>query len=286
MWLPDMTTNRRKGLILVAASAMLFSTPGLFTRGVAASGWDVTFWRGAFGICLMLAFLLWRGRLKQEFAAFHGSGWLVAAVWATGALAYIQAFKLTSIANVALIYGSAPLLSALVAWLVLREKPRRIVLAASILAFAGVAIVAHGSVGSRNLLGDALALWMTVTVAIQFAIFRKHPDTPSSAVMIVSTCMAIVPCLIFGTPFAVPFHEVAILAVFGAVFMLAASLLMEGSKHLPGGETALVSNLEVPLQPVLAYLIFTELPPVATFVGGAIILISVLVSQWQQPAKS
>ncbi len=280
-----MIPNRRKGLILVAASAMLFSTPGLFTRGVNANGWDVTFWRGVFGIVLMMAFLLWRGRLKQEFAALNRPSWFAAVVWASAAIAYIQAFKLTSIANVAFIYGSAPLLSAIMAWLILREAPRKIVLAASALAFAGVAIVAQGSLGSRNLWGDALALWMTVASAIQFAIFRKYPDIPSSAVMVVSTVMAMVPALIFGDPFHVPLHEISILAVFGAVFVFAAMMLMEGSKHLPGGETALVSNLEVPLQPVLAFLIFAELPPSATFVGGAVILFSILVSQWPRSSN-
>ncbi len=280
-----MIPNRRKGLILVAASATLFSTPGLFTRGVNANGWDVTFWRGLFGAGLMLAFLLWRGRLKQEFAQLHGPSWLAAIVWAFAAIAYIQAFKFTSIANVAFIYGSAPLLSALMAWLILREHPRKIVLAASVLAFAGVAIVAQGSLGSRNLWGDALALWMTVFSAILFALFRRYPDIPSSAVMIVSAAMTMLPALVFGDPFHVPAHEIAILAMFGVFFLLASTMLMEGSKHLPGGETALVSNLEVPLQPVLAFLIVTELPPTATFVGGAIILFSILVSQWPRSSK-
>lgn len=275
-----MTADRRKGLILVAASAILFSTPGLFTRSVAASGWDVIFWRGVFGIGLGMVFLTWRGRLMQEFAAFRGPAWIAAMVWATGAIAYLQAYKLTTIANVSLIYGSAPLLSALVAWIVLRERPRAIVLGASLLAFAGVVVVAHGSLGTSNLYGDALALWMTVTVAIQFAIFRMHPETPSSAVMIVSAAMAIAPCLMFGTPFSVAPHEIAVLAVFAAVFVLASTMLMEGSKYLPGGETALISNLEVPLQPVLAFMVFTELPPMATFLGGALILVAVLLSQW------
>ncbi len=281
-----MTTNRRKGLILVAASAMLFSTPGLFTRGVDASGWDVTFWRGVFGTVVMLGFMAWRGSLRQEFSAMRGPGWFAALVWASGALAYIAAFKLTSIANVALIYGSAPLLSAVVAWAYLREVPRRIVLAASGLAFAGVAVVALGSLGNRSILGDALALWMTFTTAVIFAIFRKYPDTPSGAVMVISAVLAIVPAALFGTPFEVPPHEIAILAVFGVVFVGAVTMLLEGSKHLPGGETALVSNLEVPLQPVLAYLIFTELPPAATFIGGAIIILAVLVSQWPQSSKA
>jgi drug/metabolite transporter (DMT)-like permease len=95
-------TNRRKGLLLVALSALLFSTPGLFTRAVEAGGWEVTFWRGLFGAFFTLLFLLWRRRgLRQEFAALGKPGLLAGVVWATGAIAYIMAFKLTSIANVA-----------------------------------------------------------------------------------------------------------------------------------------------------------------------------------------
>ena len=57
-------------------------------------------------------------------------------------------------------------------------------------------------------------------------------------------------------------------------------MLTEGSKYLPASETALVSNLEVPVQPVLAYLVFSELPPAATFIGGALMIIAVLATQW------
>jgi drug/metabolite transporter (DMT)-like permease len=279
-------TDRHKGLLLVSVSALLFSTPGLFTRAVEAGGWEVTFWRGLFGAFFTLLFLLWRRRgLRQEFAALGKPGLLAGVVWATGAIAYIMAFKLTSIANVALIYGSAPLLCALVAWLVLRERPRHIVLGASVLAFAGVACVAYGSLGQSNLVGDLLALWMTVTVAIQFAIMRKYPQTSSFATTLVAATLVLPPSLFFGAPFKVELHEIAVLAVFGLVFVCAATLLMEGAKFLPSGETALISNLEVPIQPVLAYLIFTEQPPQATFIGGALIIIAVITTQFIAPRK-
>ena len=278
-----MTEQHRKGLILVVISALLFSTPGLFTRGVSAGAWEVTFWRGLFGALIVFAFLAWRGTTKQEFSRIGRNGLLAAVVWATGAVAYIQAYKLTSIANVSLIYGSAPLLCALVAWLVLREKPRAIVLAASALAFAGVAVVGYGSLGQANLFGDLLALWMTFTVAVQFAIFRKDPEISAIGVTVLSAVLVLPPCLIFGSPFTVSLPEIAILAVFGLVLVLAATMLTEGSKYLPASETALVSNLEVPVQPVLAYLVFTELPPAATFIGGALIIVAVLATQW--PAR-
>jgi drug/metabolite transporter (DMT)-like permease len=273
-------TDCQKGLLLVTISALLFSTPGLFTRAVEAGGWEVTFWRGLFGALFTVLFLQWRrGGLRKEFSRLGIPGLIAGFVWATGAIAYIMAFKLTSIANVSLIYGVAPLLCALVAWFALRERPRRIVLVASLFAFAGVAVVARGSLGTSNLVGDLLALWMTFTVAVQFAIMRKYPGTSSFATTLVAATLVLPPALIFGAPLKVALHEIAVMAVFGLVFVCAATTLTEGSKYLPSGETALISNLEVPIQPVLAYLIFTELPPQATFIGGALIIAAVLASQ-------
>jgi drug/metabolite transporter (DMT)-like permease len=275
-----MPPQHQKGLILVVISALLFSTPGLFTRGVSAGAWDVTFWRAVFGTIFAMAYLSWRGTVQQELGKIGRHGVLASVVWASGAIAYIQAYKLTSIANVSLIYGSAPLLCALVAWIALGERPRRIVLAGSVFAFVGVAVVGYGSFGGRNFLGDILAVWMTFTVAVQFAIFRKHPETSAIGTTVLSSLLCLPPCLVFGAPFTVSLPEIMVLAGFGLVLVLAATLLMEGSKFLPAGETALVSNLEVPVQPVLAYLVFAELPPAATFIGGALIIAAVLVTQW------
>ena len=273
-------TSRTKGLTLVAISALLFSTPGLFTRGVSASGWDVIFWRGVFGILFTGAYLVWRGQLREQLSRFGWTGWANALLWSTGAIGYLQAYKLTTIAEVSLIYGAAPILAALLAWIWFGERPRNIVLAASLLAFIGVAVIGAGALGAGHLLGDALALWMTITVAISFNLFRKYPDTPAAASAIVASAIALVPSLIFGDPFHTSAQDIAVLAVFGAVFSVASILLAEGSKYLPAGETALMSNLEVPVQPALAFLVFAEWPSSGAFAGGALILIAIMVSSW------
>ena len=48
-------------------------------------------------------------------------GWLLAVIYASGTAAFIPAFKMTSIANVALIWASAPVLAATLAWLWFRQ---------------------------------------------------------------------------------------------------------------------------------------------------------------------
>ncbi len=277
-------STHSKGLALVSISALMFSTPGIFTRGVSASGWDVIFWRAVFSLLFTAAFLFWRGTFKSQVARLGKSGWANAIVWATGTIAYLQAYKLTSIANVSLIYGSAPILTALVAWLWFRERPRNIVLAASLLALAGVVLIGAGSLGSGHIGGDLLALWMTCSVAIGLSIFRKYPETPAAGAAMMSSVLVVPPALIWGQPFTTSLPEILILAVFGLVFSIASILLSEGSKLLPSSEAALVSNLEVPVQPVLAWVILNELPAKATLMGGALILIAIAASTW--PSRS
>ena len=275
----------RKGLLLVVISALLFSTPGLFTRGVSASGWEVIFWRAVFSATFTASYLTWRGTLKSQLSGLGKSGWANAVVWASGTIAYLQAYKLTSIANVSLIYGSAPILTALIAWIWFRERPRNIVLAASILAFVGVVVIGAGSMGTVHLGGDLLALWMTCAGAIGLSVFRKFPQTPAAGTAMMSSLLVIPPTLIWGNPWATSPGEILILAVFGLVFSIASVLLSEGSKFMPSSEAALISNLEVPIQPVLAWAVLAELPARATFIGGALILIAIAASTWPSRAK-
>ena len=86
------------------------------------------------------------------------SGWVVALLGASGTAAFIPAFKLTSIANVSLIYATAPFVAVAVAWAWFREKPRLVILLSSALAIVGVLIIVRGSIGGIRLKGDAKEL--------------------------------------------------------------------------------------------------------------------------------
>ena len=71
---------------------------------------------------------------------------------------------------------------------------------------------------------------------------------------------------------------VFILAAFGFLFAIASVTLAEGAKRVPAGQTALLSTLETPLAPVLAFIIFSEVPKHETIVGGSVVLMAILFS--------
>ena len=168
------------GVILVMIAAITYSTAGLFTKGVEAGSWDVIFWRGIFAVAFTTIWTTTRGALRQNFLGMGYSGLAVGVVGAMGTAAFIPAFKLTSIANVSLIYAVSPLIAALLAWFVIGEKVSSRMLAGCVFAFLGVAIIVSGSIGQISLNGDLLALWMTIAMASIMVIYRKYPDTPGA----------------------------------------------------------------------------------------------------------
>ena len=270
---------RLQGILLLVFSALVFSSAGLFAKGIQADSWDIIFWRGVFATAFTTVFIFWNGNARREFVKMGWSGWIAGAIGALGTAAFIPAFKLTTIANVSLIYAVAPLLAGLMAWVWLSERMTKVVIIGCVLAFAGVLIIVGGSLGSINLKGDLLALWMTIAMSFMMVIYRRYPDTPAAGPAVMSSLLLLPPALILGDPFANSWGDIAMMAVFGLVFALASVTLLEGVRRLPASEAALLSTLEAPFAPVLAWLVLMELPSMPTVIGGIVILAGVVGSQ-------
>jgi drug/metabolite transporter (DMT)-like permease len=266
------------GVILVVTAAITYSTAGLFTKGVEAGSWDVIFWRGIFAAAFTTVWTINRGTLRENFFGMGYSGLAVGVVGALGTAAFIPAFKLTSIANVSLIYAVSPLIAVLLAWLIMGEKASSRTMVGSVCALLGVAIIVSGSLGQVSLNGDLLALWMTTAMASIMVIYRKYPDTPGPGPAALQSFLLLPFAAMLGNPFDVERTEVYILAAFGLLFAIASVTLAEGAKRVPSGQTALLSSLETPLAPVFAFMLFTEIPSMATFLGGSVVLFAVLFS--------
>lgn len=266
------------GVILLIASAVTFSSTGIFTKGVEAGAWAVIFWRGVFASVSTTIWAASRGSLRKEFLDMGWPGFAVGMVGAAGTAALIPAFKLTDIANVALIYAAAPFLAALLAWLAIRERVSTRTAMGAAGSLFGVAVIVAGSIGSVNLIGDSLALIMTLVMAVIMVIYRACPNTPSAGPSVLQSLFLIPLALTFGMPIQTAPAEIAILAVFGIMHAVASVTLAEGAKRVPSGQTALIGALETPLAPILAFIILTEVPSLPTLIGGTVVLTAVLFS--------
>jgi drug/metabolite transporter (DMT)-like permease len=269
----------RLGLFLVTASALVWSTAGLFTRIISVDTPTMLLWRGLFGSLGFFAYMVFEegagvfGRLRR----MDRWGYLYAVVGTAAMQMYIAAFRLTSVAHVAVIYAVIPFVAGGLGWLVMRERPTPTALASSFVALIGVAAMVGFGAGEGHVSGDLLALGMTAAMAGLMVLARRHTQIDLLAAACVSTFMSAMVSLPFSSAQIPAASELFILATFGILSMAVGFILFAyGSRLLPPMETALIGALDAPLSPVWVWLFFAETPQNATLIGGGIVFAAVM----------
>ena len=269
------------GMALVITSAIAWSTSGFFARTVPIDIWVVVFWRGIFGgLSIAILAMIERGSFKFDLLrAFTPAGLALMFISATGKLAFIYALQNTTVANVTVLYATLPFITALLAWLWFRERASKRTLIASSVAGMGVTITVIGSagLGGGHILGDLAAIYMTCTMAMMTVIMRRHREVPMLESAAMSGFVAAAIAFFFCDPMTATLTQIGWLALFGIVTQGAGlGIYTMGARRLPSAQAALLSASEVPLSPLWVWIFFAEVPALATFVGGGLVLGAIL----------
>jgi drug/metabolite transporter (DMT)-like permease len=275
---PDGLDRHFLGVALVLASTLFYSLAGILTKAIAADAWTIACWRGLVGGLLVVAYVAWLERDKTLRARFRlgWQGWLLASVGSLASLAFIFSFKLTYVANVAVIYATAPFMAAALGWWLLRERCRLQTLAAAALSIAGILVVFAGGLGAGSFLGDAVALLMTFGSALYMVLIRRFHGGPVILAGGVSALQLFVAGWFVVDPLAVSWQDAALLLLFGLAFAVALVLWTEGTKLIPAAESGFLGSAETPCAMLLAWLLLSELPPMESFIGAGIVLAAVV----------
>ena len=281
-----------RGFLLVTASAVAWSTAGLFTRLIPLDAWTLAAWRGilgALGLAAVMTLIPGAGSWRS-LRRLGGLGWFFVLQSVAGMIFFLTALRHTTVAHVAVIYATAPFIAAGLEWLVMRERPGIGAVASSAIALAGVALMV-GWAREGGALGDLLAFGMTLTMAVAMIIARHFPEMPFLPASGMSALLSGVVAWPLGSALQVTPHDLVLLALFGvATFAVGLPLFTLGARHLPAIETALIGALDAPLAPLWVWWACAEVPSRTTLIGasvvfGAVGLHLVLESRRARPAS-
>jgi drug/metabolite transporter (DMT)-like permease len=190
---------------------------------------------------------------------------------------FIVALNETSVANVLLFLATGPIVAAILGARFLGQRLVARTLAAGAVALAGV-VVMVGSPSGGALTGDAFAAIAMVAFAVIIVICAKHPEVS----MLPAICIAQVIVFAVTIPFASP-GELN-LGELGWLFLLGAGQLALGQAFFAAAarsatvsEVATISLLEIVLGPLWVWTAGYQSPETATFIGGALVVIGVLI---------
>ena len=149
--------RRAQGVVLIILSMIAFSSAGFFTRLIHLDVWTMLFWRGLFAGLTILCITIAQER-RHTLAAMRavgGPGLAVALSSTAATILYLNAFRRTSVADVAVIFAAAPFVTAGLGWLWLGVSEAWTTLAASLVALLGVSVMVGGAVPR--------AIWLAIS---------------------------------------------------------------------------------------------------------------------------
>lgn len=275
-----MKSDQLTGIALAVAGVIALSPDALLIRLIDSDPATLLFWR-----CLLQGATLWaalalvyRGRLPATVRAMGRAGAGAALVFATTMTLFVSSITLTSAANTLFILATAPLFAALISWLVLGERVAVRTWAAIAMALVGIAIIFVGGLGGGTLIGDALGLGAALSLASQLSIVRRVRDTNLVPALAAGTLIVAGLSLFLAEPLAPDASDALWLFLLGVVVLpVAFGLLTLAPRHIPSPEVSLIMQLEALLGPLWVWLGVGEVPPFATFIGGAIVLTTLVV---------
>jgi drug/metabolite transporter (DMT)-like permease len=220
--------------------------------------------------------------LSGIFLAAHFASWF----WS---------IRLTSIASSTILVDTHPLWVLLISFVLWRERPGRVGMAATALALAGAVLISWGDLkfDPQALIGDLLAVVGAITVSAYFLLGQQVRKSVGALLYSVTAyAVAAVTLLIAAVATGAPLTGFA--PVNWALFLgLAVIPTIFGHtvfnwvlRYLPAPVVSLSILGEPVGATILAGVLFTQVPGPATLAGGALTLGGIFLYLWHQVRQS
>ncbi len=271
------------GLILAICGVLTISFDALLVRLAHTDNADVIFWRGVFIFLSLTLVQLVRQRRSPIRAVLDGGAPAAGCsmFYGLGGVLFVSAVMFTDVANAVVIISMSPLFAGLLTWIFGIEAIPWRTWPAIACAISGVVVVFYGSLDTGGMLGNAIALLASLNIGSNLTLLRRNTWLdPLPLVCVGGAIMALLSAP-FASPFSLDPQSYFVLALMGLVQMpIALVLIGLSTRYLPSPEVSLFILVETICAPIWVWLVLGEEPPGLTFLGGGIILATLVVHFW------
>lgn len=286
--------NRYRGLALAVLASACWGTSGLFINRIMAdqpiSTWVLAFWRELWTVSLLAVMVGWQ-RPSLLRVAQRDLPWLAGMGISMGGLhvTWNVSIMANGVPAATVMQYNAPILVAIVGWLLWREPFTRRKVAAMVLALTGTALIARlGVAGVQGLTLPGLLVGLGTAVSYgSFTLFGKKLAGSYSQWTIIFyvfafSTIALLPLQVGrslpwpvanSTLFA--FTALILLTTIGGYALFTASL-----RFLPASEAVIVAVTEVLFAALLAFFLLEQHLDGWQILGALLVIGSVLLISW------
>ena len=273
-------SNQKKGSLLAFIAVMLITPDSIFIRLSNIETWGMLFYRGAIPFVVVLIGLIffYKNNLLKALVGIGYPGIFYVISFSICNITFIISIQNTNVANTLVMIAMAPMLSAILGSIFLKEVPDSKTWIAIIITLVAVSYIFHDSIEMGNFYGDLFGLITAFGLACNAVIarFAKNRDLVPSAV-IGKLCVAIF-AFFFVDTFSLVGTDLIFIPLMCVMCVAIPFVLVTiAPRFIPAEEVNLFFLLETIIGPFWVWMVIQEQPSIETIQGGVVIILTIAI---------
>jgi len=282
-------SNQKKGSLLAFIAVMLITPDSIFIRLSNIETWGMLFYRGAIPFVVVLIGLIffYKNNLLKALVGIGYPGIFYVISFSICNITFIISIQNTNVANTLVMIAMAPMLSAILGSIFLKEVPDSKTWIAIIITLISVTYIFHDSIEMGNFYGDLFGIITAFGLACNAVIARyaKNKDLVPSA-LIGKLCVAIF-ALFFVDNFSLLGTDLIFIPLMCIMCVAIPFVLVTiAPRFIPAEEVNLFFLLETIIGPFWVWMIIKEQPSIETIQGGVVIILTIAIHSFLKLKKS
>ena len=282
-------SNQHKGSLLAFVAVMLITPDSIFIRLSNIETLGMLFYRGAIPFVVVLIGLIffYKNNLLKALVGIGYPGIFYVISFSICNITFIISIQNTNVANTLVMIAMAPMLSAILGSIFLKEVPDQKTWIAIIITLISVTYIFHDSMEMGNFYGDLFGLITAFGLACNAVIARyaKNRDLVPSAV-IGKLCVAVF-AFFFVDSFSLVGTDLIIVPLMCVMCVAIPFVLVTiAPRFIPAEEVNLFFLLETIIGPFWVWMIIREQPSIETIQGGIVIILTIAIHSFLKLKKS
>ena len=282
-------SSQKKGSLLAFIAVMLITPDSILIRLSNIETWGMLFYRGAIPFVVVLVGLIffYKNNLLKALINIGYPGIFYVISFSICNITFIISIQNTNVANTLVMIAMAPMLSAILGSIFLKEVPDRKTWVAIFITLIAVTYIFHDSIEMGNFYGDLFGIITAFGLACNAVIARyaKNRDLVPSAV-IGKLCVAVF-AFFFVDTFALVDTDLIFVPLMCVMCVAIPFVLVTiAPRFIPAEEVNLFFLLETIIGPFWVWLVINEQPSIETIQGGVVIILTIAIHSFLKLKKN
>jgi len=272
--------NQRKGMLLAFSGIMFITPDSLLIRLAEINSWNLIFYRGfipflaiLIGLVIFYKYNLFKKILDN---GWHGLAFIV--TFAITSIVFVISIESTNVANTLIMVALAPMLSAIISLVFLKENPDQKTWVAIFITTLAVIYIFYDAVDSGDFLGNFLGLICAVGLALNAVIIRSAKKMSLLPSAMIGKLVVALFALFFVDQLKLENNDLIIIPLM-CVFCIAIPFVCVtlAPRYITAAEVNLFFLLETIFGPLWVWMVIKEQPSIETIIGGGIIIATIAI---------